>query len=296
MLSTYLARQDWLEQQLDSVWEQVGVDVSLLVRDDGSPDDTADRVARLIAGRPARLVRGENVGPGRSFLLALREADRGADYFAFCDQDDVWLPGKLQRAVNALQELPPPALYSARVEIVDEQLRHLGLHQLNRRGHSFANALVQCSATGCTIVLDRAAAELLAREFPKDHVLHDAWAYLVLTGCGNTVYDPELVVRYRQHASNVVGVAATGWGRWTGRLRRQLATGHQRVHTLQDRALARYYLQDLRPEARAMLERHLEAADGGILRRAAWGARGAPHRQDLPSDLVYRVLFALGRV
>lgn len=296
VLSTYRPRQEWLEQQLDSLWAQEGVDVTLLLRDDGSPDDTADRVEALVAGRPARLVRGDNVGPGRSFLLGLQAADPQATYVAFCDQDDVWLPGKLRRAVDALQQLPSPALYSARVELVDEQLRHLGLHQLHARGHSFANALVQCAATGCTTVLDRAAADLLAREMPDGAVLHDAWAYLVLTGCGSTVYDPEPLVRYRQHDANVVGVASTLWARWWGRARRQLSTGHERVHTAQDRVLVRHYLSELRPEARALLEQHLAAADGPAWLRASWAVRGAPHRQDRASDLIYRVLFALGRV
>lgn len=296
VLSTYCARQDWLAQQLESIWAQTQVDVTLLVRDDGSPDDTADRVEALLAGRPARLLRGENVGPGRSFLLGLQAVDPQAGYVAFCDQDDVWLPGKLSRAVDALSRVPSPALYSARVEVVDDQLLHLGLHQLHARGHSFANALVQCAATGCTTVLDRAAVNLLARETPDGAVLHDAWAYLVLTGCGSTVYDPEPVVRYRQHRANVVGVASTTYGRWWGRARRQLSSGHERVHTVQDRALARHYLADLRPEAQALLEAHLKAADGPLWRRASWAVRGAPHRQDRASDLAYRVLFALGRV
>lgn len=296
VLSTYLARQDWLVEQLDSLWAQEGVEVSVLVRDDGSPDDTADRVQRLVRGRPARVVRGYNVGPGRSFLEGLREADPSVPYVAWCDQDDVWLPGKLRRAVDALEGLPSPALYSARVELVDRQLGRLGLHQLHGRGHSFANALVQCAATGCTTVLDRGAVDLLARERPQGTVLHDAWAYLVLTGCGAALYDPEPVVRYRQHDSNVVGVASTWWGRWSGRLSRQLMTGHERPHTTQDRELARLYDADLRPEARSLLHRHLEAADGGLLRRARWALTGAPHRQDRASDLVYRLLFALGRV
>jgi glycosyltransferase involved in cell wall biosynthesis len=296
VLSTFRARQDWLVAQLDSLWAQKGVEVSVLVRDDGSPDDTADRVEQLVRGRLARVVRGPNVGPGRSFLEGLREADPGVPYVAWCDQDDVWLPDKLRRAVDALQGLRSPALYSARVELVNEQLRHLGLHQLHGRGPSFANALVQCAATGCTTVLNRGAVDLLVREHPEGTVLHDAWAYLVLTGCGTAVYDREPVVRYRQHDNNVVGVASTGWGRWSGRLGRQLRLGHERPHTTQDRELARLYDADLRPEARRLLHRHLQAADGGPLRRAAWALAGPPHRQDLASDLVYRVLFALGRV
>jgi glycosyltransferase involved in cell wall biosynthesis len=296
ILSTYAARQEWLEQQLDSIWGQTGVDISLLVRDDGSPDDTADRVESLLRGRPARLVRGENVGPTRSFLLGLRDVAGIADYAAFCDQDDVWRHDKLARAVDALRELPSPAMYSARVELVDEQLSSLGLHPLHARGHSFANALVQSAATGCTIVLDRSAADLLAREDPVDAMMHDTWAYLVVTGCGTSWYDPEPVVRYRQHGRNVIGVASTGAERWRGRWRRHLAEGHRRAHTLQDRELSRLYGRDLRPEAAQLLARHLAAADAGFLRRLAWALRSAPHRQDPLSDLVYRLLFAVGRV
>lgn len=295
-MSTYVARQEWLEQQLESLWGQTGVQVSVLVRDDGSPDDTADRVQALLRGHPARLVRGPNVGPGCSFLRALRAADPAADYVALCDQDDVWVLDKLERAVAALSALPSPAMYSARVELVDEELRPLGLHQLYRRGHSFANALVQSAATGCTIVLDRPAIELVSQVQPRVPVMHDAWLYLVMTGCGTSYYDPEPVVRYRQHGGNVIGVATTPWRRWTGRLRRQLATGHRRVHTEQDRELAQLHFQDLTGEARSLLFRHLEAAGGSWWQRVRWAVVGPPHRQDVLSDLIYRVLFALGRV
>lgn len=295
-MSTYAADQDWLEQQLASVWSQVGVEVSVLVRDDGSPDDTADRVEALLRGRPGRLVRGTNVGPARSFLLALRDADPTASCTALCDQDDVWAAHKLRRAVEVLSGLPSPAMYSARVELVDERLRTRGVHPLHRRGHSFANALVQNAATGCTIVLDRAAVLLVSKVEPRAVVMHDAWLYLVLTGCGTSYYDPQVVVRYRQHDANVVGVAATPWLRWTGRLRRHLRSGRRRVHTEQDRELRRLHLDDLTDEARSLLDRHLAAADGRWLRRLRWAALGPPHRQDVASDLVYRGLFALGRV
>lgn len=296
VLSTYAARQDWLEQQVASVWAQTGVEVSLLVRDDGSPDDTASRVRALLEDRPARLLLGQNLGPGPSFLAALKAVDATAQYVAWCDQDDVWRSDKLRRAVDALAPLPSPALYSARVELVDEELQHLGLHQIHGRGHSFANALVQCAATGCTIVLDRAAAHLLNATAPAGPVLHDAWAYLVLTGCGTTVYDPEPVVRYRQHGSNVVGVASTWRGRWSGRALRQLRSGHDRVHTEQDRELERLYGNRLNPTAAHELRTYLAAADGSLRQRLIYAVGGPAHRQDWASDLIYRLLFALRRV
>lgn len=295
VLSTYQPRQDWLEQQLESIWAQEGVHVGVVIRDDGSPDDTVARVERLLAGRPATLLQGRNVGATRSFLLGLRACDPDATHVAFADQDDIWLPGKLRRAVDTLQPIPPPAMYCSRVELVDQDLRPRGLHQLHRRGPSFANALVQNAATGSTIVMDRDAADLLGRVLPERAVLHDAWAYLVITGCGTVVYDSAPTVRYRQHDANLVGVARTRPGRWWGRLRRHLVNGHERAHTEQDRELAALLDDALRPDARELLHRHLVAADAALPRRCWWALTGPPHRQDLASDLVYRLLFTLGR-
>lgn len=285
-----------VEEQLDSIWQQHAVDVRVTIRDDGSTDGTADLVERLVTGRPARVVRGRNLGPAASFLALLDAVEPSDDYVAFCDQDDVWAPTKLVRAVDALDGRARATLYCARIEVVDEHLRSLGLHPLPRRGLSFENALVQNVATGATIVLNRTAAALLREAAPGRTVMHDSWCYLVMSGCGDVIYDAQPVMAYRQHSANSVGVEQRPLRQWVGRARRQWAEGHLQVHTRQNRELQRCYGSRLGPGPEAQLAEYLRAVDGSLLARLRYALTGEAHRQDALSDLVYRVLFVLRRV
>ena len=123
LLSTFRSGP-YLSQQLDSVWSQDYPDVALVVRDDGSDDGTAIHVERCLAGRTrARFIAGDHTGAGKSFLALLREVSPATVYAAFCDQDDVWLPGKLSAAVKVLQGQQGPAFYCSAVELVDARTR-----------------------------------------------------------------------------------------------------------------------------------------------------------------------------
>ena len=154
-------------------------------------------------------------------MTLLRAVSADTDYAAFCDQDDVWLPDKLSSAVEALQGVEGPGLYCCAVRLVIQSLPDIKVHRRCVRGPSFENALVENIATGCTIVLNRAAIDLLASRSPRALLMHDAWCYLVLAGCGRVVYDPRPHVLYRLHASNTIGVGRTLWAEWSGRAQRQ---------------------------------------------------------------------------
>ena len=134
--------------------------------------------------------------------------------------------------VSALAAFDGPTLYCSAVNLVGEDLKFIRVHRRCVRRPSFENALVENIATGCTIVLNRPAIDLLASRVPKDFLMHDAWSYLVVAGCGYIVYDPRPQVLYRLHGSNTVGVGQTHWA-WSGRISRQVTEGHQRVLTRQ---------------------------------------------------------------
>lgn len=294
LLSTYDGAAH-LRAQIDSVLGQRGVEVRLRVRDDGSRDDTL-RVLDEYAGDARVLVeRGDNLGLPHAYFRLLEQSGADADLWALADQDDVWLPHKLHRAAERLSAATGPTLYCARVMVVDEDLRPLSLHPLPRRGVSFANALVQNVATGCTIVLDREGRDVLRGRWPQDAVMHDAWLYLVLSGTGTVVYDPEPVVLYRQHGSNAVGVGRGAASRVVGRVRRQLAVGGAGAHGRQDAELARTHGDLLRPGPRAELAAFL-GSRGSALARARYAVTGAAHRQTRGSDVVLSALQLLGRV
>lgn len=210
LLATYNGAR-YLPEQLDSLVSQREAAWSLLWRDDGSTDGTPallEAFARR-TGRAAEAV----TPPGRagamgSFMRLLAAAPEGGHY-AFCDQDDVWLPGKLARAQAALAEMPEarPALYCSRQQLVDAALRPTGLSPLPRRPLGFRNALVQNVVTGCTLVLNDAARRLvLAAPPPPPGTMHDWWCYLLVSGAGGAMrFDPEPGLLYRQHGANAVG-------------------------------------------------------------------------------------------
>jgi glycosyltransferase involved in cell wall biosynthesis len=294
LLSTYNGER-WLGAQLDSILGQSHERLEVTIRDDGSIDETLAVAATYAADPRVTLRRGANLGVPAAFFRLLDESSADADLWALSDQDDVWRPDKLARAAEALSGIDGPALYCARVLVTDEQLRPLYPHELPRRGPSFANALVQNIVLGCTVVLNRAARDLLIGHWPVECVMHDAWIYLVVAGCGTVVYDPEVVVDYRQHDANAVGMGSGPVARLVGRVQRQLSPGGPGKHGRQDRELLRLYGDVLRPDALAQLTELLDA-------QASWSTRtryaltGPAHRQTRGSDLVLKGLQVAGRV
>jgi glycosyltransferase involved in cell wall biosynthesis len=213
LMSTYNGEK-FVVEQLHSVLDQLPVDGRILVRDDGSSDATVERVASVTDPRIA-VVRGENLGFAASFLTLLKDAPGDAGMIMFADQDDVWLPRKVERAWKALSALRDrPALYCSAQMLADEQLRPLHATQRWPRDPSFQNALSENVVTGCTAALNPAAAALLrGAGVPQQVRFHDWWMYLVVSAFGTVVFDPEPTLLYRQHGANQIGHGAGWWGR-----------------------------------------------------------------------------------
>ena len=230
LLSTYNGAA-YLPEQLASYAAQTHGDWTLLWRDDGSTDATPSVMAAFRARIGAERCRQLQEPSGRlgvraSFLALLRAAMptlATGDAVAFSDQDDVWLPEKLTRGMAALAGVQAgiPALACARQRLVDARLAPVGESPPLRRPPGFPQSLTQNIATGCTILLNRAAAALVAGSTPPEATLHDWWSYLLVTASGGRVLvDPEPLVLYRQHAANVVGAPQSTWRRARGAVRR----------------------------------------------------------------------------
>lgn len=210
LLATYNGAAH-LQEQLDSLRDQVGVRIRLYVSDDGSTDESLAIVRRFEAWPVEILPEQPHGGSTANFLRLLRYVRAGVgagDFIAFCDQDDIWNADKLKRSVEALQagDGTQPAGYGARTLLVDPQNRPVGYSRLFRKPPSFANALVQCYMGGNTLVLNAAAAQVVGDEAHLGVPSHDWWSYQAVTACGGRfIYDPLPGVRYRLHAANEVG-------------------------------------------------------------------------------------------
>jgi glycosyltransferase involved in cell wall biosynthesis len=248
LLATYNGAR-YLPAQLDSLIAQTLPPARVLARDDGSTDATLAMLDGYRDRLPLRRLAGGHLGVRRAFFALLGAVAADSDYAAFADQDDVWLPAKLERAVAALAALPAgrPGLYCARAILTDRDLRPIGHTRLPRRPAGFANALVENIASGNTILLNRAAIDLLNREHPAAAVdpIHDWWSYQVIGGCGTVVYDPEPALHYRQHGGNTIGVNANPLTALRERVARQLSGRDRGVIRAQAAELRRLFADRL---------------------------------------------------
>ena len=301
LLSTYNGAR-FLPDQLRSLTEQTHTNWRLLWRDDGSTDGSNALLEAFAATQPAGRVMplrndGAHLGIASSFLAMLRarSTEGSAALVAFADQDDVWLPEKLARGVRALDRVARdvPALYCARQMLVDERLRTLGPSPAVRRPPSFPASLAQNIATGCTVMLNRAAWRLLQSAVAPEETVHDWWAYIVITAAGGRVLvDGIPVVLYRQHGRNAVGAARSRLRRATVALRRgptEFMT-MLRAHVTALNALG----DRLAPQASASLRTIEAALQGGTLDRIRVLRAADFDRQTLGETLVFDIWFLLG--
>ncbi len=238
LLATYQGGK-FLNEQLKSISRQSHTNWKLLVSDDGSTDATWDYLKRYQSKWPkgkVELRKGPSSGFCRNFLSIACDPRLNTKYYAFSDQDDIWNTGKLSRAISFLDKVErgKPALYCSRTQAIDENGNLLWLSQHFKRPPSFRNAIVQNIGGGNTMVFNEAAREILLAAGPNlDVPSHDWWVYILVTGCGGTVYyDPVSSIMYRQHTSNIIGSNTTFYARLnrlTRLLRGQLAEWNE-VH------------------------------------------------------------------
>lgn len=205
IMSTFQGER-YVREQMLSVLSQLPARGTVLVRDDGSTDRTVDEIAALADPR-ITIIAGQNLGFGQSFLTLLSLVPKDVDMVMLADQDDVWLPDKLQRAWGRLNQLgSEPGLYGSAQTFVDQNLHPLGRTPPLPRSPSMANALTENIIVGCTAAINRAALLLLQRAgVPASVRFHDWWIYLVVSAFGVVVYDEEPTLLYRQHGANVIG-------------------------------------------------------------------------------------------
>jgi glycosyltransferase involved in cell wall biosynthesis len=295
LLSTYNGRP-YLPELLDSVFGQHGMDVEVFARDDGSDDGTWDVLTDYASRWPLVAHAGSHLGVVPGYFWLLEKASRTADYIALADQDDVWLPDKLSRAITLLgaPHDATPAMYCSRLTLVDPDLRPLGFSEAAPRGPSFENSLVQNIAPGCTIVLNRAAQTELLRGLPRTAAMHDWWIYQVIAGLGRVVYDDESRILYRQHPDNVVGAPRTWLGGVMVRARRLFHRRFRPFRSAQLHELERIHGSRLPASARATLRRCLEAEHAPRERLQLAFGRGVVFQSAL-QQMVFRCLVLLNR-
>lgn len=260
LLATYRPDAQMLKAQVDSIRAQQGVDVNLICREDT-----------------------EGLGAAGNFSALLAQSE--AAYVAFSDQDDVWLPEKLSKAMARMAELEEkygkdvPLLVFTDGYVTDATLTRQPGTIVSRQGVRvnaalrFSRLLMQNFVPG-NAMLFNAALRARAGAVPPEALMHDVWMLLVAAAFGHVAFVDEPLFDYRQHGANAVGATRAG----TGHFLRRLGEGRRafRERLMRNVRMAEAFVRrfgDAAPEpARAL---------AGFGRMGAWSRRRALIRHRL---------------
>lgn len=289
-----------LGEQLDSYAAQTHRPALILVSDDGSKDETCAIVRRFSDEHPelvVELVAGPCRGVSANFLSLLSQTPDWVDIVALSDQDDVWLPDKLARGVQALCDGDGLRLYCGRTWECNVDLGHRRKSRAPVRPTGFRHALVQNVAGGNTMMLNRSALDLVqgAASEQRKVVVHDWWLYQIISGGGGTViYDREPVLLYRQHDKNLIG-ANRGWRAKLFRVRKMLSGRFRRWNTINIKALSASGHR-LTAENRALLEVFAKGRNASLWQRLRMLRRTGVYRQGPLGQMSLYAAALLGRL
>jgi len=212
----------YLKEQLDSIQQQDYKNWTLYVSDDGSIDQTLvilKDYQKLWGQNKFHILKGPQQGFQKNFMSLIASKKIHADFYMLCDQDDVWLPKKITTAIHHLQnqDQSRPQLYCGRTSYVNKKLKFIEYSDLFSRPRSFNNAIVQSIAGGNTMAYNNALKKI-PMKFPEVKIIsHDWWLYILCElSSGQTYYDPNSYILYRQHERSLIGANTT----WLAKLKR----------------------------------------------------------------------------
>lgn len=235
LLSAYNGER-YIKQQIDSLLNQDYGNTEIYARDDGSTDGTVGILRSYEDRGLTHLITGENLGYGASFLTLLRDSGR-ADYYAFCDQDDIWKSDKISRAVKVLENFRSGRSPLDGVTVMDHSteggVKNVPVlychHYMNFRdrpdegdvnrasfaGYTFQKAITQCEHMGFATVFDDNMRKVLLKNFePERIVSHDWLAELVAMGFGILLEDSEVLAYHRRLESSESSLDLKSRIRW----------------------------------------------------------------------------------
>lgn len=202
--------EKYLVEFLDSVLKQEFVTLNLIVSDDGSTDSTLDILNKYKSKfNKFALVSGPKEGAARNYLSLLRLSN--SDFVAFADQDDIWDANHLINSINRIKKegTTPGLSYCAMREFNDTSGTTKRIWPAKDCILNLNSILLQNFARGCSIVMNRSAADLLNSSFPERLLMHDWWALLVVYTHGNVKFGSSPELTYRLHDSNLIGIPSS---------------------------------------------------------------------------------------
>ena len=251
----------FLDDAIRSIISQNYTDWRLLIRDDGSTDNTLNIIDRYVEMYPGKIVSIDSDRPATacenfSKLLEISIAP----YIMFADHDDVWLPFKISRSMELMQNAEnesganTPLLLFTDKKVVDADLREISpsyfkYQNLNPKYIALNRLLVQNVGSGCTILLNRALCTVCGT-IPSEAFMHDHWLMLIAAAMGKIIYLNEPTIMYRQHGNNSIGASGHGISHFYSNYLNGFDAARSRLseYVRQAKAFGEVYSSRLKPE------------------------------------------------
>lgn len=258
LMSTYNGEK-YLKDQLNSLVSQSLRPNKILIRDDGSTDSTLDIIKYYADNYDfIEYYQGENKGPAKSFWELINKSEE-SDYYALCDQDDVWLKDKIESAITLLKKENKsiPLLYCSKCIYVDEKLNRIDaniskLYSFN----DFAHALLYQTAPGCTMVFNNEARKQIVKyDINKEYcMIHDSIIHKIVTMFGKMIIDDTPHIFYRLHNNNAIGFPTNKYDQFKLRVKRFLNKENANSRLEMAKSLLNVYGQECSLENKELLE------------------------------------------
>ena len=213
LLATYNGEK-YIKEQIESILNQTYKNIRIIISDDCSKDGTTEILSEFekIDSRIVVYYQKENLGYIRNFEFLVSKVQ--SEMFMLSDQDDVWLPEKIQKSVE-LMERKNADLVFGDLEVVDENLKTIypsfgDYMLLNRKIKKCINSykvnyLYNC-VTGCTtLVKSKWIEKILPIPSRSKYVPHDYWIGIMVALEGKLAYLEKPYIKYRQHGNNQIG-------------------------------------------------------------------------------------------
>lgn len=290
LISTYNGER-YIGEQIQSILNQTHKNIKIYVRDDGSTDATADILKEYEKNGIIEFLEGNNIGFGRSFLKLLEYADE-SDFWAFCDQDDVWDEHKIEFACKKLNEMSSntPNLYVHDFFLADESMNNFSKYGNYIPRYDFRMAITECLHMGFSMVFNVKFRELMLRGNIDKLPSHDWWAELIAMEFGNVYVDDYIGAKHRRLDNSISENNLKNRVKWVGRALR----GDSEIPFI-TKEFKSVFQDEMSKESLQVLDLFVESRYSLLksLKKAVYPRRW---RTSLTSEIVVRILMLIGKI
>ena len=298
LMSTYNGEK-YLRAQLDSLLNQELVPDLIYIRDDGSKDDTVNILEEYASEHNfIKYYCGNNLRPAKSFFELINNCEQ-ADYYALCDQDDVWFKDKLSIAISSLEKEDSniPLLYCSKYTLTDKDLNPIDSNVSSLYNYSdFAHSLIYHTAPGCTFVFNNEARKKIVKyDLNKEYFLiHDAIIHKVVCMFGKMILDNNSHMYYRQHSSNEIGMTSNKFKEFAGRVNRFVNGNIKNYRSNTAKSLLNVYKDEIDDDKKELLNIVANYRSDSNLKKKLLKYDG--FKTNTINDLFFRILVYLGYI